>query len=145
MRGMGVSNNGNARATDAIDWLTVLHPDWQNLRGIAAITAKRIDKKTGQTSVETRLYITSLPAGPTAILAATRAHWGIENNLHWQLDITFDEDRCRTRKDFAPLNLAIVRHIVLNMLKRDTSKLSLKRNRLKASVNPDFRAQLLAC
>ena len=115
------------------------------MRGIAAITSKRIDKKTGQTSVETRFDITSLPAGPAAILAATRAHWGIENNFHWQLDITFDEDRCRTGKDFSPLNLAIVRHIVLNMLKRDTSKLSLKRKRLKASVNPDFRAQLLAC
>jgi predicted transposase YbfD/YdcC len=87
-----------------------------------------------------------LPAGPVAILAATRAHWRIENNLHWQLDITFDEDRCRTRKAFSPLNLAIVRHIVLNMLKRDTSQLSLKRKKsLKASVNPDFRAQLLAC
>jgi len=131
--------------TDAIDWLQERHLDWQNLRGIAAITSKRIDKKTGQTSVETRFDITSLPAGPAAILAATRAHWGIENNFHWQLDITFDEDRCRTGKDFSPLNLAIVRHIVLNMLKRDTSKLSLKRKRLKASVNPDFRAQLLAC
>src|SRR5580704_4310109 len=104
------------RATDAIDWLRERRPDRQNLRGIAAITAKRIDKKTGQTSVATRFYITSLPAGPAAILAATRAHGGIENNLHGRRDITF-EDRCRTRKDFSPLNLAIVRHIVLNMLK----------------------------
>jgi hypothetical protein len=76
---------------------------------------------------------------------STHAHCGIENNLHWQLDITFDEDRCRTRKDFSPMNLAIVRHIVLNMLKRGTSRLSLKRNRLKAYANPDFRARPLAC
>ncbi len=143
--GHGRIEQRECRATDAIDWLKERHPDWQDLRGIAAITAKRIAKKTGQTSVETRFYITSLPAGPAAILAATRAHWGIENNLHWQLDITFDEDRCRTRKDFSPLNLAIVRHIVFNILKKDKSKLSLKRKRLKASVNPDFRAQLLAC
>jgi predicted transposase YbfD/YdcC len=73
------------------------------------------------------------------------AYCGIENNPHWQPDITFDEDRRRTRKDFPPANLAIVRHIVLNMLKRDTSILSLKRKRLKASVNPGFRARLLAC
>jgi predicted transposase YbfD/YdcC len=86
-----------------------------------------------------------LPADPAAILAATRAHWGIENNLHWQLDITFDEDRCRTRKDFSPLNLAVVRRVVFNILKQDQSKLSLKRKRVKASVNPSFRAELLAC
>ncbi len=86
-----------------------------------------------------------MAANPAAILAATRAHWGIENNLHWQLDIRFGEDRCRTRKDFAPLNLAVVRPMAFTILKRDKSKLSLKRKRLKASVNPDFRAELLAC
>jgi len=145
------TNTGHGRieertclVTGAVDWLKELHPDWQNLRSIAAITSKRIDKKTGQSSTETRFYITSLPADPVSILAATRAHWGIENNLHWQLDITFDEDRCRTRKDFSPLNLAIVRHVVLNILKQDQSKLSLNRKRVKASVNPTFRAELLA-
>ncbi len=121
------------------------HPEWKNLRCIVAITSKRIDKKTGRTSFETRFYITSLAAEPAAILAAKRAHWGIENNLHWQLDITFDADRCRTRKDFSPLNLAVVRHMVLYILKPDKSKLSLKHKRLKPSVNPGFRAALLAC
>jgi predicted transposase YbfD/YdcC len=100
--GHGCIEQRECRATDAIDWLKERHPHWRNMRSIAAITAKRIDKKTGRTSVETRFYMTSLPAGPAAILAATRAHGGIENNLHWQLDITFDEDRCRTRKDFSP-------------------------------------------
>jgi predicted transposase YbfD/YdcC len=142
--GHGRIEERTCRATDAIDWLQERHPDWRNLRAIAAITAQRVDKKTGQTSRETRFYITSLSADPAAILAATRAHWGIENNLHWQLDVTFNEDRCRSRKDFAPLNLAIVRHLVLNILKRDQSKISLKRKRLKASVNQAFRAALLA-
>ena len=64
--------------------------------------------------------------------------------MHWQPDTAFDEDRCRTRKDFSPLNLAIVRHIVFNILKKDKSKLSLERNRRKASVNPSFRTELLA-
>jgi hypothetical protein len=67
-----------------IDWLKERHPDWPNLR-----------EKTEHTSVETRFSITSLPAGPAAILAATRAHY-------WQLDIPFDEDRCQTSKDFSP-------------------------------------------
>jgi predicted transposase YbfD/YdcC len=133
-----------SRATEDIDWLRERHPDWKNLRAIAAITSKRIDKKSDQTSTETRFYITSLPADPAAILAATRAHWGIENNLHWQLDITFDEDRCRTRKDFSPLNLAVIRHAVFNILKQDQSKLSMQRKRVKASVNPAFRTELLA-
>jgi predicted transposase YbfD/YdcC len=141
--GHGRIEERTCRATDATDWLKQRHPDWQNLRSIAAITSRRIDKKTGQTSGETRFYITSLPADPAAILAATRAPWGIENNLRWQLDITFNEDRCRTRKDFRALNLAIVRHMVFNILKRDQSKFS--RKRLKASVNQAFRAKLLAC
>jgi predicted transposase YbfD/YdcC len=161
-----------SRATQAIGWLKELHPEWQNLRSIAAITSTRIDKKTGQASIETRFYITSLTADPAAILAATRAHWSIENNLHWQLDITFDEDRCRSREDFSPLNLAsspgsqrpsrpslrsgtgrletpgflaVVRHAVLNILKRDRAKMSLQRKRVKAAVNSAFRAELLAC
>lgn len=142
--GHGRIEERTSRATEDIVWLRQLHPDWENLRSIAAITSMRTDKKTGVSSTETRFYITSLPADPTIILAATRAHWGIENNLHWQLDITFDEDRCRTRKDFSPLNLAVVRHAVLNILKQDQSKLSLKRKRVKASVNPNFRAELLA-
>jgi predicted transposase YbfD/YdcC len=143
--GHGRIEERECRATDDIDWLKERHPEWKNLRSIAAVTSKRIDKKTGQTSVETRFYITSLPAGPATILAATRAHWAIENNLHWQLDVTFDEDRCRTRKDFSPQNLAMVRRMVLYMIKRDPSKLSLNRKRVKASVNPDFRLQMLAC
>ena len=65
--------------------------------------------------------------------------------MHWKLDVTFDEDRCRTRKDFSPLNFAIVRRMAFKILKHDDSKLSLKRKPLKASVNADFRAQLLAC
>jgi predicted transposase YbfD/YdcC len=132
-------------AADDIDWLKNRHPEWKNLRSIAAITAKCTNKKTGQTSEETRFYITSLPANPAEILAATRAHWAIENNLHWQLDVTFNEDKCRVRKDFAPQNLAIIRHMVINILKRDESKISLKRKRLKAALNQEFRASLLAC
>lgn len=146
--GHGRIEERECRAAEATGWLKERHPGWQKLRGIAAIAAKRIDKKTGQASLETRLAITSLAANPAAILAATRAHWGIENNLHRQLDITSGEDRRRTDKDFAPLNLAVVRHMAFNILKRDkrdTSKLSLKRKRLKASVNPDFRAKPIAC
>jgi predicted transposase YbfD/YdcC len=142
--GHGRIEERTIRATDAIDWLTTLHPDWKNLRSIAAITAKRLNKKSGQISTETRFYISSLPPNPAILLATTRAHWAIENNLHWQLDLTFREDYCRTRKDFSPLNLAIIRRAVFNILKHDPSDLSMQRKRIKASINPSFRSLLLS-
>jgi predicted transposase YbfD/YdcC len=82
-------------------------------RSIAVIISMRTDKKTGEASIETRLYISSLPPDPALILGACRSHWSIENNLHWQLDVTFREDDCRIRKDHAATNLAMIRHATL--------------------------------
>jgi predicted transposase YbfD/YdcC len=115
------------------------------LRSIAAISVTRTDKKTGATSTETRLYISSLPPDPALLLAACRSHWSVENNLHWRLDVTFREDECRIRKDYAAINLARMRHAALNILNRDPSKIPIKRKRLKAAINPQFRTALLAC
>ena len=128
---------------EAGGWLTGLHPEWKNLASIARITATRTNKKTGEVSSETRLYITSLAPDPETILKACRSHWSIENCLHWQLDVTFREDQCRTRKDNAPLNLAILRHAAFNMLKREGTKMSIKRKRLKATMNDEFRKSVL--
>lgn len=142
--GHGRIEEREARAADAA-WLAERHPQWAGLRSIAAITATRTDKKTGQTSTETRFYISSLPPDPTRILGACRSHWSIENNLHWQLDVTFREDECRTRKDHAATNLAMMRHATLNLLTREPSNIPVKRKRLKAAINPQFRTALLAC
>ena len=131
------------RAANAA-WLAERHPDWKGLASIAAITARRIDKKTGAESVETRLYISSLPPDPVLLLACVRAHWSIENNLHWVLDVAFDEDRCRTRKDNSARALALMRKAALNLLKREPTPLSIRRKRAKACMNPDFRAKILA-
>lgn len=87
---------------------------------------------------------TSLPPDPVRLAAAARAHWSVENNLHWSLDVTFREDECRTRKDHSARNLAMIRRAVLNLLRREPSPLSLKRKRLKAALNPAFRAAILA-
>ena len=119
------------------------HPDWKGLRSLAAVTARRIDKKTGGESRETRSFITSLEPDPKAILAATRAHWGVES-FHWTLDVTFDEDRCRTRKDASALNFAVIRHTGYNLLKADQTRGSLRRKRLRASIDPAFRTKLFA-
>lgn len=128
---------------DKADWLAERHPDWKGLRSVAAVTARRIDKKTGRESLETRYSITSLEPDPKAILAATRAHWGVES-FHWTLDVTFDEDRCRTRKDASALNFAVIRHTGYNILGADKTKGSLRRKRLRACIDPTFRTNLFA-
>lgn len=132
------------RVTDA-SWLAARHPDWQALRSIVAVEGRRQDKKTGATSQETRFYISSLPPDPVRMLAASRAHWSIENNLHWMLDVAFGEDDCRTRKGSGALALAVIRHTAFNMLRSDPTKMSLKRKRIKAALNPAFRTALLRC
>lgn len=139
--GHGRVEERRCRAFDA-KWLADRHPGWKNLRSLAEIEAVRIDKKTGAESRETRLYISSLEPDPKGILVAVRSHWGIENKLHWVLDVTFDEDRCRTRKDNSALNLAVIRHAALNILKADPTRGSIRKKRLRACVNPAFRASL---
>jgi predicted transposase YbfD/YdcC len=141
--GHGRIEERSCRAAEA-SWLAKRHPDWEGLRSIAAVTARRIDKKSGRESRETRYYITSLEPDPTAILAAVRAHWGIENNLHWTMDVTFDEDRCRTRKDASPLNFAVIRHAGYNLLSANQTRGSLRRKRLRACIDPAFRTKLFA-
>lgn len=140
--GHGRVEERNCLAAKA-DWLAARHPEWQGLRSVAAVTARRIDKKTGRESRETRYYITSLDPDPRAILAATRAHWGVES-FHWTLDVTFDEDQCRTRKDDSALNFAVIRHTGYNILKADKSRGSLRRKRLRACIDPAFRSTLFA-
>jgi predicted transposase YbfD/YdcC len=140
--GHGRIEERSCRAAEA-KWLAERHPDWKGLRSIAAVTARRIDKKTGRESLETRYYVTSLGPDPKAILAATRAHWGVES-FHWTLDVTFDEDRCRTRKDASALNFAVIRHTGYNLLKADKTRGSLRRKRLRACIDPAFRTNLFA-
>lgn len=128
------------------DWLARRHEGWTGLVSIVQVATSRTDKKTGQTACETRLYISSLPPDdPEQILDAVRSHWSIENNLHWQLDLTFREDENRTRTGHAARNLALLRRCAFNILKREPSTLPLKRKRLKAALNNEFRTRLLQC
>jgi predicted transposase YbfD/YdcC len=131
------------RVIDARDWLCAMHQQWKDLRSIVAIMSTRTQKKTGQASTETRYYITSLPPDPVLLLDAVRSHWGIENTLHWSLDVTFGEDKSRLRKDNAAANMAIIRKAAFNTLKQEPSKMSLKLKRLKAAHDPVFRSALI--
>jgi predicted transposase YbfD/YdcC len=115
---------------------------WKNLKQVVMIKSQR--KLGNKKTEDTRYYITSLNAGPEKLLHAVRQHWQVENALHWTLDVTFREDESRIRKEAAPENYAVFRHIALNLLKADTSrKASIKRKRLMASIDDDFRENLI--
>ena len=110
---------------------------WKSLTSIGMVESERI--VDGETSVETRLYISSLTGDARRLLAAARGHWAVENSLHWVLDVSFREDECRVRVGNAAENLAVVRHMALNLLKQDnTLKASIKGKRKKAGWDDDY-------
>ena len=99
---------------------------------------------TGTASVERRYYISSLPAKAALLGKTVRAHWGIENSMHWVLDVAFREDDCRVRVGEAAQNFAILRRIALNLLKSEkTTKLGIASKRLKAGWNSDYLNKVL--
>jgi predicted transposase YbfD/YdcC len=118
------------------------HEGWADLNSIVRVQRER---RLGDTvEQDTAYYISSLSANAPQLLAATRDHWAIENSLHWVLDVTFREDDSRVRKDNGPQNFAVLRHIALNILKRDPSKGSLRQKRYQAALNEDYLFQVLS-
>ena len=99
--------------------------------------------RAGRTSTTRHYHLSSRPLTAEAYLAAARAHWSIENSLHWVLDMTFDEDRTRNRKDNGPENLAILRKLALNMLKRSRPAISIRRKRKRSGWSNDFARTIL--
>lgn len=97
----------------------------------------------GETSVEHRFYLTSLPPEAPQFAQAMRRHWGIENQLHWTLDVTFREDPSRLRMGHGAENFAVLRHIALNLLRQEPSAKSLPRKRLACALNPDYLLKVL--
>lgn len=99
--------------------------------------------RAGKTSTTRHYHLSSRPLTAKAYLAAARAHWSIENSLHWVLDMTFDEDRARNRKDNGPENLATLRKIALNMLRRARTDISIRRKRKRSGWSNDFARSIL--
>lgn len=130
------------RATADIAWLQERH-DWKSLQSIIAVTAKR--ETDNKVTEEIRYFISSLDANDLERLErVVRAHWAIENNLHWVLDIAFDEDSNRTRKGHSAANLAVIRHIALNLIKAEkTSKVGIKTKRLKAGWDNEYLRRVI--
>ena len=117
-------------------------PEWANLRSVVKVVGRR-DTEEG-VPVQPRYYISSLDAPAERLLETVRRHWSIENELHWSLDVTFGEDQCRIRKDHAPQNMATLRQISHNLLKRETSlKVGIQGKRLQAGWREDYLLKVL--
>jgi predicted transposase YbfD/YdcC len=129
--------------------LTHLDPDggWPGLRAIGMVTAERREKgkgAAGKVTRETRYYLTSL-VDADEFGRAVRSHWGIENGLHWVLDIAFREDESRARAGASATNLVVLRHIAVNLLKQErTAKVGIKNKRLKAAWDERYLLKVLA-
>lgn len=107
---------------------------WSKLKSIGLVESVRI--VDGKTTVETRYYISSLPNDAELLGQSVRSHWGIENSLHWILDVALNEDDCRIRKDNAPENFAVLRHLAVNLLGREkTSKRGIKNKQFRAAMD----------
>jgi predicted transposase YbfD/YdcC len=115
---------------------------WKNLNSIGMVESVR--EVGGKTTVEIRYFISSLGDNIKKLVEAIRGHWSIENSLHWVLDVTFQEDKSRIRKDNAPANFAVLRHIAVNLLGQNKSrKLSVRKKRFLASLDEEYSRELL--
>jgi predicted transposase YbfD/YdcC len=117
------------------------HSKWQGLSTVVMVKRKR--QLWNKTTTEVCFYITSLAADAALLARAIRCHWGIENSLHWVLDVTFQEDQSRIRQGHGPENIGLLRRLALNLLKREPSKQSLRQKRYRAAMDNDFLVKVL--
>ncbi|MGA7054062.1 MAG: ISAs1 family transposase [Mycobacterium sp.] len=124
-----------------ISWLQDDHK-WPGLAAVGKVV--RIREMADKTTTETAYYLLSTPMTPERFGEVVRSHWAIENRLHWCLDVTMNEDQMRSRMDHAPQNLAILRHMALNLIRTETSKGSLRKKFRRAAWSDSFLAKVLA-
>jgi predicted transposase YbfD/YdcC len=132
--------------TDEVHWLGEdLLARWPGLGSVAAVECRREDLGTGKTSTERRYFISSRKGVDAKAMAeAVRGHWSVENKLHWQLDVSFNEDQRRIRKDHGAENFSRLCRLSLNLLARDKSaKIGIHGKRLKAGWDEPYLLRLL--
>jgi predicted transposase YbfD/YdcC len=130
-----------ASVSTDIGWLQKDHK-WPSLAAIGKVV--RIRETVGKTTTETAYYLLSTALTAKRFNEVVRAHWGVENRLHWRLDVVMNEDQDRTRMDNGPHNLAVLRHMALNVMQKDTSKGSLRGKIMRAGWDDRYLAKLLS-
>ena len=123
-----------------IDWAQDQHA-WPGLAAIGKMVRTR--ETHGKTTTETSYYLLSTPFSALRFTEVARAQWGIENSLHWVLDVTMNEDRKRNWKDHGPENIGLLRRMALNLARLEGSKGSIKGKLKRAGWNDEFLARLL--
>lgn len=126
--------------TEDIDWLKQNH-DWPGLVSIGMVESQRIIDDV--TSTEIRLYVNSIEANAKRFADAVRGHWGVENPLHWRLDVIFSDDQCRIRKGNSPANYLIFKQMAMNLLEKTPAKESMNCKRKIAGWNKKFLKSVL--
>ena len=126
--------------TDDLEWMQDKE-NWTSLNGLGMVVSR---ETTGETTTQERRYYISSLKDVNPFAKAVRAHWGVENSLHWCLDMTFHEDYSRMRKDHTAENMAVVRHIALDVLKLHPAKMSVARKKRRCSYDDAFLAEVLS-
>jgi predicted transposase YbfD/YdcC len=137
-----------ATVSTDIEWLQDLHQcPHSRARSPSLAAIAKVDRTReikGKTTSETAYYLLSAPLSPERGNEVFRFHWGVENRLHWRLDVTMNEDQDRTRLDNGPHNLAVLGHMALNVMQKDKSKNSLRGKFMRAGLGDRYMVQMLA-
>lgn len=142
--GHGRVETRTARVLEGFETWVPSGQRWQKLQSLVAVTATREDKITGKSSEETRYYISSRVLTPAVANERVRAHWLVENRLHWCLDLSFGQDACRIRTGNATENFAVVRHFALNIIRNyKGDRFSVPRRRRLCDFHQDYRERVL--
>jgi len=118
--------------------------DWQNLQTIVRVRYNAVCAKTGEHSSQTRYFLTSLPPSARRIGGVIKSHWSIEGTLHWSLDVIFEEDKSKAKKNNSQVNLSILRKTALSiLLPNKQGRMSLKKMMFRAALEQDYLEMVL--